>query len=842
MAESALKIVHATAAGGVGATPQVVSRGTLTRLLDDKIIDQEQMDIVLAQQRHLNALGVKRRVGDITLDNFFADADRVAEAISGASGQDAGASSFQMLLPIELCLKYSLIPARVTDSGVLIVQSVTKLEQPVMDLLMRAASGYLEREITGIHLRAGSRSHVERELTNLKHASSSGLGESLAMLESDPESGEYMKRVIKDLFLTAASRRASDIHLIWNREIDEGNWIKFRVDGVLRAAHLMSQPIAAAISRRLKDAADMDASESRRQQDGRYSFTYLSRKIDIRMAAQPTVVGETLVMRLLDPSSLRSLNHLFPGQPEICDYINSVTGVKGKEGGIMVVSGATGQGKTTTLYAMIRALARHKLHVVSIEDPVEFTFPFVTQIQFDPNISKSIADSMKGVMREDPDIIVVGEIRDGDTTELALRAAQSGHLILTTLHTTDAFQIYERLLDLHPGGHKEAVLPLANTLRGAMHQVLAQRLCLCAVPRPIPQMHPLRMAYGIETSMQAMGCERCAKSGYLGRVAIPEAIFIAPRESVRTAVIAHLRGGGNLRDMPDIDGVKIFRRVSAICELLQKGLIDLSWASRILGIEFVSTAKPVMLASSARNAPWHFERGALPGLSTELATRLSALSKGQYDFQLTYLPRSRINGLLLDGAVVVIPWVNPDFYGDSDMEMYAWSPPLLDEEAFVVSPKARPVKLARPSDLIGKRFSAVEGSVYPAVTRYVDSGEIVREDAAGMREALLKLLSGRNLDFAIFDRTTLGALELDDFIDPALLYITKLPTQYDYTRHILAPRGNPELAAFLSSAVEDLSMDSGWRATLAKYGVVLGESPMRRAAFASRFNSRQDNA
>lgn len=558
---------------------------TLDLLVRDRVIDINQANIVLAQQRHQAARGTRRSVGELLVENRFASQSVINTTVQQTAGahtsQQSGNAS---ILPIGLCLRYRLIPLRVQDSVLVVRSDRALLPADESEIIAQANEYLVTDQITSVRSTAAPRNVIEAELSDMRRVQAASLPESIARLEEDLENGELMSAVLAELFVTAASRRASDIHIQWDEHTDTQCWITFRIDGLLRRQMPITRSLAAALTRRIKDISDMDASESRRSQDGRHSFPYLSRVVDVRVAAQPTLAGENLFMRLLDPATLRSLDDLFPGQDDICNALRDITQVRGKEGGIVVVSGATGQGKTTTLYAMISALPRHQMHVVTIEDPVEFKFPFTTQIQYNPSVHESMAQIMKSVMREDPDIIVVGETRDADTTVLALRAAESGHLILTTLHTTDCFQIYERLISLHPGGEKEALLPLANNLQGSMHQVLALRICPhCSTPVDVPSDHPLR-GEGVTSAYIGRGCDHCMQSGYQGRVAVPEAIFISKREETRQEVINHLRAEGSLRTMKNIPGVRIFRRNDAVRDLVSKGLITCDWGSRILGL------------------------------------------------------------------------------------------------------------------------------------------------------------------------------------------------------------------------------------------------------------------
>jgi len=563
----------------------VTAPRTLEVLVADGVIDGPQTEIVLAQQRFLREVGVGKAVGELLVENGFAAREAISNAVMRTANSANHVGSSQLLLPFHVCLRFRVLPLRV-ERGQLVVQTSNPLRESDRRALLALAAEFLpEHSLRGVTEKPVPRSMIESELASLRHVAAASLGESLSVLGGDLENGELMSRVLAELFVTGAVRRASDIHIQWNDRVEGHSWISFRIDGVLRREHTVSRAIAAAVTRRIKDLAGMDASESVRSQNGRHTFEFLNRFIDVRIEAQPTIVGETLIMRLLDPAKLRALDELFPGCDDICRHLREITAVKGKEGGILIVSGPTGSGKTTTLYAMVREMPRHSLHVVTIEDPIEYQFAFCTQIQYNAYTQKSMAESLRSVMRQDPDVIVVGEMRDGDTTSLGMSASESGHLLISTLHASDCYQVYDRLLDLHPGEAKEAIAPLANNLLGSIHQKLAQRVCVhCAERIALEEEDPLRIELGLTEATAGGGCVQCDQTGYFGLVAVPEALFIAPREKTRQKVIDHFRAGGNLRTLPVGDGVAVFKRSDAVRDLMAKGIVDPVWGARLLGL------------------------------------------------------------------------------------------------------------------------------------------------------------------------------------------------------------------------------------------------------------------
>ncbi|QNM96973.1 GspE/PulE family protein [Chitinimonas koreensis] len=320
------------------------------------------------------------------------------------------------------------------------------------------------------------------------------------------------------LFQYAFTQRASDIHLEPRREMGH---VRFRIDGVLHAVYQVPPAVMNALVSRIKVLGRMDLAEKRRPQDGRVKTkTPDNREIELRLSTMPTAFGEKLVMRIFDPAILvRDFAALgFSPEDE-----KRWQGFVGQPHGIVLVTGPTGSGKTTTLYTTLKQLATEQVNVCTVEDPIEMIEPSFNQMQVHPQIELTFAEGVRTLLRQDPDIIMVGEIRDRETADMAIQAALTGHLVLSTLHTNDAPSAITRLMEL-------GVPPylVSSTLVGVMAQRLVRTLCPhCKQPGPPPEAEWNALVAPWKAPLPKgaylpKGCLECRNTGYLGRIGLYE--------------------------------------------------------------------------------------------------------------------------------------------------------------------------------------------------------------------------------------------------------------------------------------------------------------------------------
>jgi len=346
------------------------------------------------------------------------------------------------------------------------------------------------------------------------------------LAESDSEAPVI--RLVQRLLASAAARRASDVHI---EPMARHVSVRYRIDGRLVEVEQLPDALAAPLASRIKVMASLDIAESRLPQDGRLRFTERGRDVDVRVSTSPIAHGESIVMRLLGRTSvtldLEAL-HL-PAQPKAI-----LERVLDRPHGIILLTGPTGSGKTTTLYAAINRLRRPDVKILTVEDPVEILIEGVNQVQVHPEIDLTYANALRAFLRQDPDILMIGEIRDRETADIAMRAALTGHLVLSTLHTQSAIGAFTRLEDL-------GIEPFltASTVIATLAQRLVRQLCpRCKTPRPPdPSAKAAFARAGLpipELVMTAVGCPACSGTGYHGRLPIME--IYAVNEECRAAI------------------------------------------------------------------------------------------------------------------------------------------------------------------------------------------------------------------------------------------------------------------------------------------------------------------
>jgi general secretion pathway protein E len=340
-------------------------------------------------------------------------------------------------------------------------------------------------------------------------------------------------RLVSLLITNALEMRASDIHIepFENRLI-----VRYRVDGVLHEVESPPRRLSAAVISRIKIMANLDIAERRLPQDGRIRLRVQGKEIDLRVSTVPTMHGESVVMRILDKGGV-ALDFARLGFED--DALKVFLDVLMQPHGVLLVTGPTGSGKTTTLYTALDRLNQPDVKILTVEDPVEYQMAGINQIQVKPQIDLTFANALRSIVRQDPDVIMIGEIRDLETAQIAVQSALTGHLVLSTVHTNDAPSTVNRLLDM---GVEDYLL--TSTVIGILAQRLVRKLCehckepYVALPELVDQMRLRKYSNEPEITLwHAQGCNQCAKTGYTGRVCITEVMPMT--DGIRSLVMKH---------------------------------------------------------------------------------------------------------------------------------------------------------------------------------------------------------------------------------------------------------------------------------------------------------------
>jgi type IV pilus assembly protein PilB len=480
-------------------------------------------------------------------------------------------------LPGELARRYGVLPLGWENGELLIAVGVKQAGNiELKDDLTRLTRSLVRFAIAphaDITAKIDQIFRAEDELDDL----TSAVGN--AAVEEEPDLSNFtavaeeapIVRFVNLLISQAITDRASDIHL---EPTEHDLRVRYRIDGVLHEAHRSPRNIQAGVISRLKIMADINIAERRLPQDGRLSVNHQGRKVDLRIATLPTVWGEKIVARILDNSTAQlGLDDLGFAKGNFRRYQTAYQ----KPYGMILVTGPTGSGKSTTLYATLNILNKPEVNIITVEDPVEYRLPGVNQVQTHTKAGLTFAKALRSILRADPDIILIGEIRDHETAQIAIESALTGHMVLSTLHTNDAPSAISRLIEM-------GIEPFL--VGSAIDTVLAQRLCrkLCLACKeayePTPEeLTDVRFAWDPSgpppTLYRPVGCTACARTGYHGRMALHEVMTVS-EEIERLAVarastdeiqkVAQAQGMLSLRD----DGwLKVRRGHTSIEEILR---------------------------------------------------------------------------------------------------------------------------------------------------------------------------------------------------------------------------------------------------------------------------------
>lgn len=495
---------------------------------------------------HLQADGERGRIGEILMRLGLVSEDDVATALA-EQGHLARAQieSFPEIpiLPQAIAQRFlkSALVLPIADDGQRLTvamadpfdlvtrEAIQLAAQRQVDVMVATASEIL----AGIEKAyGGAKSSMEQILGDIQTVPEDVAGDDLEHLK-DMASEAPVIRLVGLIITRAMDARASDVHIepFENRLI-----VRYRIDGVLHEVESPPKRLSAAIISRIKIMAGLDIAERRLPQDGRIKVRLQNKEIDLRVSTVPTLYGESVVLRILDKSAtLLDFHRLgFDAEP-----LHRFQQALRQPHGIILVTGPTGSGKTTTLYTALQTLNKPDLKILTVEDPVEYQMEGINQIQVKPQIGLTFANALRSIVRQDPDVIMVGEIRDLETAQIAVQSALTGHLVLSTLHTNDAASTINRLLDM---GVEDYLL--TSTVIAIQAQRLVRNLCpFCSEPyEPSSEiMQELgldRISNGAPITLRrAKGCDRCGGVGFLGRSCIVEVLPMT--DAIRPLVMRH---------------------------------------------------------------------------------------------------------------------------------------------------------------------------------------------------------------------------------------------------------------------------------------------------------------
>ena len=541
-------------------------------LVASRVITQQQLDVCLRQQKAVQEGGKPVLLAEIIVRNRFATQEQIG-LVARRLDKESESALFRRLLPYALCRQHQLFPLQI-EGGLLYIKAARTVGPALKTILMAACAV----SVTDVRVTPTDIGDITRALAGT-HNREFSFEAVLGRLRSEEINGLLLKQALQALLGEAVALRASDIHL--DKLRDPGAWISYRIDGQLKPTHLVPERIMAALFARVKSESGMDASDARRAQDGRLSLADAAGAVEFRVATQPIAGGETIAIRVLDPASMIGLAALFPFQLRMTELFRQLANVRGKVGGLILISGPTGSGKTTTLYALAQNFSRDRLNVITVEEPVEYLLPFARQIQLNQLLNEKSADLERSVLRQDPDVLILGEIRDNDTMRAALKFAESGHLVLATVHAKDVGQTFERVLSFCDAAAKqEALYILANQLRVVVNQGLIPKLCACAIEidddsAAVLQESASMTFHGHARFLRRAGCPACRQSGYLGRVAIHETVIIPAASALRSAMTSMLfESIHNFQAIFALDGVAHISKHQVMAQLLECHVID----------------------------------------------------------------------------------------------------------------------------------------------------------------------------------------------------------------------------------------------------------------------------
>lgn len=496
-------------------------------LVEAELITEEQLQDALNIQKKTGG-----RLGRILIDCNFVNETQILEVLEfqlGIPFIDLNTVTItpevQKIIPYQLIKRHNVVPVKLELKLLYVamedplnfvtiedLRMATNLEIAPVISFKNAITNTINK-LYGNETSDKALKELQKETGGLPDTGSTAQESQSLEVDSAP-----IVRLVNSMIEQAVSEGASDIHI---EPLENEVRIRFRVDGKLHLAKNIPKSAHSAVSTRIKILADLDIAEKRVPQDGRCDYKVKDRIYNLRVSVLPTVHGEKVVMRILD-----KMNFLIPKEQLgfTASNLKKFNQLLMNPNGIILITGPTGSGKSTTLYTMLSELNQIYDNITTVEDPVEYMIDGLNQVQVNIKAGLSFAGALRSFLRQDPDIIMLGEIRDGETVDVALRAAITGHLVLSTLHTNDAISSISRLIDMGVAPYMIAV-----ALMGVISQRLLRRLCPHCAASYTPEEHELRylgIHGGTYTFKKAKGCSVCNNTGYKGRIAVHEILLI----------------------------------------------------------------------------------------------------------------------------------------------------------------------------------------------------------------------------------------------------------------------------------------------------------------------------
>ncbi|MGE0109217.1 MAG: GspE/PulE family protein [Bdellovibrionales bacterium] len=566
-----------------------------TSFEENKRIHSRHYELALAEQTMRRSSGRYLTIEEILRRNGFVPEETEKSKKKGGKREDLTMQALRLYVSVANQTAMGLCLLDLKD-GVLRLAVGDRVDDSdllrITNALQRA-----NREVVKIEVESWDRSELARLMREQSEVAGERLLRIFSTLAKDPDDATLIEQALNDILAEALQSRTSDIHLSLSDD-DARCWIRYRVDGDLVYKHLIPHRVMAPLVTRIKTDAKMDAADRQHPQDGRLGFEWQGRMIDVRVAALPVApAGEKLTLRLLDRENLRSFEELFTHTPLVAEKLRKTIQGHTKDGGLIVLSGPTGSGKSTTLYGIIQEIDRSARAVYSVEAPVEYDMPLVDQTSVTDNSANSIADIIRALMRHDPDVIIIGEMRDGDTVEAALRATESGHLVVTTVHAVDAIHTLDRIDGFLTSAYRTSGLYI---LGHALMASLSQRLVKTVCPACHLEDSALRI-YGNESRCNDIGvrpdetlaiasqegCDLCNHTGFLGRTLVLEAMF-PPEDQASRRTITEMMISNVTSSVIDVPGTIYLPRREAIRDLIRRNALDANMGASLMVEDAVS--------------------------------------------------------------------------------------------------------------------------------------------------------------------------------------------------------------------------------------------------------------